>query len=184
MWQTRTTALFWDTARPSYETASYTFHIKTFHWLKGHNTSIFQMAFNLKEICMKWSFELMVAWNYCTESLHLLTLYSITCTLPHKIWIWKCSHFCNLFISRFDGPRQPAACRTASRTPACSTRRCTSQRSWGPREVATTARLRTASDLLPSSPSGWTSTVSVLDARNWLEQFMDVFVIWKERLRD
>lgn len=65
-----------------------------------------------------------------------------------------------LSVPRSDGPRQPAACRTASRTPACSTRRCTSQRSWGPKEAATTARLRTASDRPPSSPSGWTSTVS------------------------
>lgn len=65
------------------------------------------------------------------------------------------------FPSRSDGPRLRVVCQTDSRTPVCSTRRCTSRRSRGPREAATTARLRTAWVLRPSSPSGWTSIVSI-----------------------
>lgn len=68
----------------------------------------------------------------------------------------------SFFPFRFDGQRQLAVCQIAFKTPACSMRRWSSQRSWGTRVGATTARLRTASVLQPSSPSGWMSTVSVL----------------------
>lgn len=64
------------------------------------------------------------------------------------------------FSCRFDGPRQQAACQTDSRTPAYSTKPFTSQRSWDIRADAITARPRTDWVHRPSSPSGWTSTVS------------------------
>ncbi len=64
------------------------------------------------------------------------------------------------FSCRFDGPRQQAACQTDSRTPAYSTKPFTSWRSRDIRADAITARPRTDWVHRPSSPSGWTSTVS------------------------
>lgn len=58
------------------------------------------------------------------------------------------------------GPRPRAARRTSSRKHRCSMRHCASSASRARRAAATTARLRTAWACLPSSPSGWTCSVS------------------------
>lgn len=99
-----------------------------------------------------------------------------------RFQFWTCCHFCSFFMSRSDGPRQPAVCRTASRTPVCSMRRCTLQKSRGLKEVATTARLRTALDPPPSSPLEWMSTVSASCVALNLKNFFS-FVIQQTRLR-